>query len=72
MRLAARVRTRVRIPGARLELRLRAGEEIRTEISCKYTRETFAGLLQGTGFSLARWDTDTGNLFALALLRRDP
>jgi len=71
MRLVARTRTVVTIPGALMTLRLRAGEEIRTEISCKYTRATFSALLPGTGFSLARWDTDHEGLFALALLRRD-
>jgi len=71
MRLTARTRTVANIPGACLTLPLRAGDEIRTEISCKYTRATFSALLPGTGFSLARWDTDPEGLFALALLRRD-
>jgi len=71
MRLRSRKLQRVRIPAARLDLVFEAGEEIRTEISCKYTRETFGGLLPGTGLALDRWYTDPENLFALALLGRE-
>ena len=70
MRLRARRPQRVRIPAADLELRLDAGEEIRTEISCKYTRESLEGRLHGTGLRVARWFTDGEQRFALALLFR--
>ena len=67
-----RVRTlrpmRVAIPGAGLTLELARGEEIRTEISCKYTRESFAAHLPAAGLELRRWFTDAGRRFALALL----
>jgi L-histidine N-alpha-methyltransferase len=71
MRLVAVVPSRVRIPDGRPDVRFRAGDEVRTEISCKYDRRTFGELLPGTGFTLARWETDPEGLFALALLRRD-
>jgi len=72
MRLRSLKLQRVRIPAARLDLAFEAGEEIRTEISCKYTRESFTALLPGTGLAMDRWYTDPENLFALALLgRRD-
>jgi L-histidine N-alpha-methyltransferase len=68
MRLRSTRLQRVRLPAARLELALEAGEEIRTEISCKYTRASFEALLRGTGLRLDRWYTDPEELFALALL----
>jgi L-histidine N-alpha-methyltransferase len=71
MRLRASVDCHVSIPGARLELDFRAGDEISTEISCKYTRSSFARSLPGTALALDRWYTDADHLFALALLRRE-
>ena len=70
MRLRSLKLQRVRIPAAHLDLALEAGEEIRTEISCKYTRASFAAHLPGTGLALEHWYTDPENLFALALLGR--
>jgi L-histidine Nalpha-methyltransferase len=73
MRLRSRRLQRVRIPAAHLDLAFEAGEEIRTEISCKYTRASFETLLRGTGLEVDRWYTDAEHLFALALLgRRSP
>jgi L-histidine N-alpha-methyltransferase len=69
MRLRARHRVQVRLGALDLDLRLAEGDEIRTEISCKYTRATVARLLAGSGLRLERWDTDPEGLFALALLR---
>jgi L-histidine N-alpha-methyltransferase len=51
------------------EVRFAAGDEIRTEISRKFTRESFAESLDGTGLELAEWFTDPEQLFALALVR---
>jgi L-histidine N-alpha-methyltransferase len=70
MRLRSARAQRVRVPAAGLDLAFEAGEEIRTEISCKYTRGSFEALLGGTGLGLDRWYTDPENLFALALLTR--
>ncbi len=69
MRLRSLRSQRVRIPACDLTVRLDPGEEIRTEISCKYTRDSFAALLDGTGLRLSRWFTDDDDLFALALAR---
>jgi L-histidine Nalpha-methyltransferase len=68
MRLRARRAQTVRIPGAGVELRLAPGSEIRTEISCKYSRDTLEAKLPGTGLRLRRWHTDEQDRFALALL----
>jgi len=70
MRLCARRPVRARVPAAGMTLVLEAGDEIRTELSCKYTRESFAARLAGTGLVLERWITDPQCLFASALLRR--
>ena len=70
MRLRARRKVTARIPGAGTTVTLAAGGEIRTELSCKYTRESLASRLAGTGLVLDRWITDRENLFASALLRR--
>jgi len=70
MRLRARSASRVRIPAAGLELDYRPGDEIRTEISAKYTRETFAAKLLGTALRVEEFFTDPEKLFALALLER--
>ncbi len=70
MRLRARRALDVRVPGAATALSLPAGGEIRTEISCKYTRAALEAALSGTGLMLDEWRTDPESLFALALLRR--
>ena len=70
MRLRARCDQRVEVPGAGLTLTLRRGDEIRTELSCKYTRATFEARLARTGLRLESWLSDAESLFALALLRR--
>lgn len=70
MRLRARRPCRIHIPLAGLTLHLERAKEIRTELSCKYTRESFASRLWATGLRLERWFTDSQDLFALALLRR--
>ena len=72
MRLRARRDVRARIPGAAVELALAAGEEIRTELSCKYTRESLTARLGGTSLVVEAWITDREELFASALLRRVP
>jgi L-histidine N-alpha-methyltransferase len=70
MRLRARRAARVRVKDAGLVLALAAGDEIRTEISCKYTRESLESRLPGTGLLLEAWLSDPEPRFALALLRR--
>jgi L-histidine N-alpha-methyltransferase len=70
MRLRARRAVRASVPGAGVEIALAAGEEIRTELSCKYTRESLSSRLPGTCLLLDRWTTDPESLFASALLRR--
>jgi L-histidine N-alpha-methyltransferase len=70
MRLRALRPMRVQVQEAGLVLRFERGDEIRTELSCKYTRASFAQKLPGTGLGLRRFFTDGEGLFALALLER--
>jgi len=70
MRVRAVRASRVHIRAAKLELRYRVGDEIRTEISCKYTRASLEQRLDGTRLRLERWFSDPEELFAVALLRR--
>jgi len=69
MRLRATRRMTVTMPGDPRPLELAIGSEIRTEISCKFSRAGFERHLDGTGLALDGWWTDAGPLFALALLR---
>ena len=46
-----------------------AGEEMRTEISAKFTAERLEGDLSAAGLELVRWFTDPDELFALTLSR---
>jgi L-histidine N-alpha-methyltransferase len=70
MRLRATRNMRVRVPGADLDLTFCAGDEIRTELSCKYTRESLSARLEGTSLRIEQWHTDAHELFAVTLLRR--
>lgn len=70
MRLRAIRDMRVSIPGAGIEMQFRRGDEVRTELSCKYTRSSLEAMLVGTGLGLESWYTDPEELFASVLLRR--
>jgi L-histidine N-alpha-methyltransferase len=71
MRLRALRPTSASLGGAR-EIRFNSGDEIRTEISRKFTRRSFADALAGTGLELSAWFTDSESLFASALVRPVP
>jgi L-histidine N-alpha-methyltransferase len=70
MRLRAREAQEVHLPAIGLTVRFAAGEELRTEISAKFTRERVAGELAAAGLALAGWHTDSSESFALSLARR--
>ncbi|MFQ5657310.1 MAG: L-histidine N(alpha)-methyltransferase [Candidatus Methylomirabilales bacterium] len=67
MHLVARESHRVSIAAIDLTVDFSEGESIRTEISCKFTRETVETMLARAGIRLLRWDTDRDDLFALSL-----
>jgi L-histidine N-alpha-methyltransferase len=70
MRLRAREVQEVVLPAIALKVRFAAGEELRTEISAKFTRERVAAELSAAGLVLAAWHTDENEWFALSLARR--
>ncbi len=69
MRLRARRTMRVRIADLDLDVDFARGEEMRTEISAKFTRARLRSDLAAAGLRLDGWYTDAGNRFALALAR---
>ena len=69
MRLVALTRVEARLARLGLELVFDPGEELHTEISCKFRRETVAEAFRGGGLVLERWITDEPGDFALALGR---
>jgi len=70
MRLRAREEQEVDLPAIGLRVRFEAGEELRTEISAKFTRERVAAELAQAGLALAAWHTDENEWFALSLAWR--
>ena len=70
MRLRANGAQTVRIDGANLEVRFADGEEIRTEISAKFSRDAVTRELRQAGLRLEEFLTDEGGLFGVAVARR--
>ncbi len=69
MRLRANGAQTVRIDGADLEVTFADGEEIRTEISAKFTRDAVEAELRSAGLALDDFFTDDRALFGLAFAR---
>ena len=69
MRLAADGAQTVRLGTSGDLLHLLDGEEIRTEISAKYTRGRAEALLRATGFAPRQWHTDERGWFGVSLAR---
>ena len=67
MRLRALRTATVTIAALDLEVAFAAGEEVRTEISAKFTRERLEGDYAAAGLRLTDWWTDPQQLFALSL-----
>jgi L-histidine N-alpha-methyltransferase len=67
MRLRARDAQEVKIADLDLVVAFEAGEELRTEISAKFTRRRIEGDLAAGGMQLVEWLTDPDELFALSL-----
>jgi L-histidine N-alpha-methyltransferase len=70
MRLRARRPCSVLVAGLGLRVEFAAGEELRTEISAKFTRARVQADFQAAGLALDRWFTDPEHLFAVSLARR--
>jgi L-histidine N-alpha-methyltransferase len=70
MRLRARRPCSVLIAGLGLRVEFAAGEELRTEISAKFTRARIEADFRAAGLRLDRWYTDPDDLFALSVAAR--
>jgi len=70
MRLRAQKRMVVPIRALGIEVTFEAREEVRTEISAKFTREHLARDLEAAGLELVELLTDSQERFALTLARR--
>ncbi|HEV3072571.1 MAG TPA: L-histidine N(alpha)-methyltransferase [Solirubrobacteraceae bacterium] len=67
MRLRSRRRHTVTVRALDLPVHFHEGEEMRTEISAKFTRERVSDDLAGADLTLVRWLTDPDEQFALTL-----
>ncbi len=54
----------VTIPGVG-QVHVAAGESIRTEISCKHSRQSVDTMLGAAGMTVTRWETDADGLYAI-------
>ena len=70
MRLRARDAQRVRVDAIDLTVGFDAGEELRTEISAKFTRAGVEAELADAGLTLRRWWTDPAGDFGVSLAGR--
>ena len=70
MRLRSRRPCSVLISELGLRVEFAAGEELRTEISAKFTRDRLEADYRAAGLALERWFTDDDDRFALSLARR--
>jgi L-histidine N-alpha-methyltransferase len=69
MRLRATRASSVYIADLDLRVEFAAGEELRTEISAKFTRAHVEADLEAAGLELDRWFTDDEDLFAVTMAR---
>ena len=67
MRLRSRVAQTVKIPDLDLSLDFAQAEDLRTELSCKFRRESLTEELHEGGFTVRQWWTDDAERFALLL-----
>jgi L-histidine N-alpha-methyltransferase len=72
MRLRARRGHSVRVAAIDLDVEFGRGEELRTEISAKFTPERVRADFAAAGLELVDWLTDPEELFALSLARVSP
>jgi L-histidine N-alpha-methyltransferase len=70
MRLRARSAHRVQVGALDLEVRFAEGEEVVTELSCKFTRASVAAMYADAGLRLLEWHVDRRERFALSVAAR--
>jgi len=67
IRLRSLTEQTVRLDGLDLTVRFAAEEEMRTEISAKFTRERLEGIYREAGLRPDGWFTDAAGDYALSL-----
>jgi len=70
IRLRSLARQTVTIPTLGMEVEFADGEEMRTEISAKFTRDQLEAVYREVGLEIVDWWTDPEDLFALSLASR--
>jgi L-histidine Nalpha-methyltransferase len=70
IRLRSLARQTVTIPTLGMEVEFADGEEMRTEISAKFTRDQLEAVYREVGLEIVGWWTDPEDLFALSLACR--
>jgi L-histidine N-alpha-methyltransferase len=71
MRLRSLADQTVHIADPGLDVTFGAGEEMRTEISCKFTRDSVEEVYEEAGLRLLEFHTDDEGLFAVSIAGRD-
>jgi L-histidine N-alpha-methyltransferase len=69
IRLRSLADQEVRLDGIEMDISFAAGEEMRTEISAKFTRERLQSVYAGAGLEMCGWFTDAAGDYALSLAR---
>lgn len=69
IRLRSLADQEVRVEGLDLDVHFTAGEEMRTEISCKFTRERLEEIYAEAGLEMCGWFPDGEGDYALSLAR---
>ena len=70
MRLVSQESARVELSELDLVIKFDEGEELLTELSCKFRRNSIADELEAAGFHDLRWWTDPDEAYALVLAKR--
>ena len=70
IRLRSLAAQTVRLDGLEMEVEFADGEEMRTEISAKFTRERLEGIYGEAGLRMSGWFTDPDCDYALSLAQR--
>jgi L-histidine N-alpha-methyltransferase len=69
IRLRSLAEQTVRLPALGIEVGFGAGEEMRTEISCKFTRHRLERVYAEAGLEMTAWFSDPSHDYALSLAR---
>jgi L-histidine N-alpha-methyltransferase len=69
IRLRSLAEQTIRLEGLDMDVGFAAGEELRTEISAKFTRERLRDVYAEAGLAMSGWFTDSADDYALSLAR---